>query len=157
MTNPSKCPDSVKSGFNRRDLLIAGGIAAAGALSYSLLGRGSASREPVFIARNQTYDGPLVQTIKDGLLATDVKPEQFGGKRVLLKPNMVEPTKASPQMTTNPAVVLAAADVFRNWGAEVSVGEAPGHVRDTEMALVESRMEAALDDAKLRLDRKSVV
>lgn len=142
-------PDDKERRFTRRDLLIAGGVAAAGVLGYSLLRRGSAGSQPVFIARNQTYDGPLVQTIKDGLLATDVKPEQFRGKRVLLKPNMVEPTKASPQMTTNPAVVLAAAEVFRSWGAEVSVGEAPGHVRDTEMALVESGMEAALDDAKL--------
>ena len=52
-------------------------------------------------------------------------------------------------MTTHPAMVLAAAAVFRGWGAEVIVGEGPGHVRDTEMALVESRMAEALDDAEL--------
>jgi len=150
MTNPAGHPESNKTGFNRRDLLIAGGVAAAGVLSYSLVKRVSTGSEPVFIARNQTYDGPIAQTIKDGLLATGLKPDQFRGKRVLLKPNMVEPTRLSPQMTTNPAVVVAAADVFRGWGAEVSVGEGPGHVRDTEMALVESGMESALDDAKLR-------
>ena len=62
---------------------------------------------------------------------------------------MVEPTRLSPQMTTHPAVVLAAAEVFRDWGAEVIVGEAPGHLRDTELALIESGMRAALDDARL--------
>ena len=62
----------------------------------------------------------------------------FRGKRVLLKPNMVEPSRKIPHMTTHPAVVVAAAEVFRGWGAQVTVGEAPGHVRDTEMALVES-------------------
>ena len=136
-------------GINRRTLFAAAGAAAAGALSYPLLKRAFDGSQPVFIARNQRYDGPLKQTILDGLLATGFKPEQFRNKRVLLKPNMVEPTKQSPQMTTNPAVVLAAAEVFRDWQAEVTVGEAPGHVRDTEMALVESGMQSALDDARL--------
>ena len=49
-------------------------------------------------------------------------------------------------MTTHPAVVVAAANVFRSWGAEVTVGEGPGHMRDTEMALVESGMQDALDE-----------
>ncbi len=104
---------------------------------------------PVFVARNQRYDGPIAQTIRDGLLATGFDPAGIHGKRVLLKPNLVEPTRACPQMTTNPAVVLAAADVFRRWGAEVIVGEGPGHMRDTEMALVESGMQDALDAARL--------
>ncbi len=69
---------------------------------------------------------------------------------MLLKPNLVEPTRRSPQMTTHPAVIVAAADVFRGWGAEVIVGEGPGHVRDTEMALDESGVQAALDGAELR-------
>src|SRR5690606_26907311 len=50
---------------------------------------------------------------------------------------------------TNPAVVVAAAEVFRGWGAEVTVGEGPGHMRDTEMALVESGLHDALVDARL--------
>ncbi len=45
--------------------------------------------------------------------------------------------------------MLAAAAVFRRWGAEVSVGEGPGHVRDTEMALDESRLGEALRGDKL--------
>jgi len=150
MTNPSGHSSSNGFGVSRRTFLVAGGTAAAGALGCYLIQRSLSGSEPVFVARNQTYEGPLVQTIKEGLLATGLKPEQFRGKRVLLKPNMVEPTKLSPQMTTNPAVVVAAAEVFRGWGAEVSVGEAPGHVRDTEMALVESGMESALHDAKLQ-------
>jgi uncharacterized protein (DUF362 family) len=50
-------------------------------------------------------------------------------------------------MTTHPAVVVAAAEIFRGWGATVTVGEAPGHVRDTEMALFESGLGEALADA----------
>ncbi len=52
-------------------------------------------------------------------------------------------------MTTNPAMLVAAAAVFRRWGAKVIVGEGPGHVRDTEMAVVESGVDSALGDAKL--------
>ena len=44
-------------------------------------------------------------------------------------------------MTTHPAVVVAAAEVFP-LGAAVVVGEGPGHIRDTEMALVESGVQA---------------
>lgn len=136
-------------GFDRRSLLIATGVAVAGLAGFASLRRVFQSRQPVFIARNQRYEGPLKKTIEDGLLATGFTAVQFRDKRVLLKPNLVEPDRTSPQMTTHPAVVLAAAEVFRDWGAEVTVGEGPGHVRDTQMALVEGGMQAALDDAHL--------
>jgi uncharacterized protein (DUF362 family) len=106
-------------------------------------------RAAVFVARNQRYDGPLEQTIRDGLLATGFEPAAIRGKRVLLKPNLVEPIRSCPQMTTHPALVVAAAAVFRRWGAEVTVGEGPGHMRDTEWALVESGLQDALDVERL--------
>jgi uncharacterized protein (DUF362 family) len=107
-------------------------------------------RASVFIARHQTYHGNLAKTIRDGLVATGANPPKFRGKRVLLKPNMVEPARAIPHMTTHPALIAAAASVFRDWGADVSVGEAPGHVRDTEMALIESGIDGAVADAGVR-------
>ncbi len=124
--------------FDRRTLLITGGVAAAGLAAAPWLRNVTRPQATVFIARNQKYDGPLVETIRTGLLATGAEPKMFAGKRVLLKPNMVEPSRKIAYMTTNPAVVVAAAEVFRSWGATVTIGEAPGHVRDTEMALVES-------------------
>jgi len=134
---------------DRRTLLVATGAALAGLATLPLLRRAMRLTAPVFVARNQRYDGPIEQTIRDGLVATGLDPAGLRGKRVLLKPNLVEPTRACPQMTTHPAVVVAAAEVFRRWGALVIVGEGPGHVRDTEMALVESGMQDALDRAQL--------
>ncbi|HEX3726752.1 MAG TPA: DUF362 domain-containing protein, partial [Pirellulales bacterium] len=131
--------------ISRRSVLIGAGVTAAGLAALPLAQRALRMTAPVFIARNQRYDGPLVPTIRDGLVSAGFNPAQLRGKRVLLKPNLVEPTRAAPQMTTHPAVVVAAAEVFRSWGAEVVVGEGPGHVRDTEMALVESGLEEALD------------
>jgi uncharacterized protein (DUF362 family) len=141
--------ENINTGITRRGLLVAGsavaGLAGAAALRDSLRLRSS-----VFIARHLTYTGALTPTIRDGLLSCGFAAAQFRGKRVLLKPNLVEPTKAVPHMTTHPAVILAAAAVFRSFGAEVTVGEAPGHVRDTLMALDESGVGEALRDGQLR-------
>ncbi len=146
-TGPSEPIDPVA--INRRALLIGGGLAAAGLIGYPLVRRLLSTPAPVFIARGQRYDGPLRRTITDGLLASGMKPHEIRGRRVLLKPNMVEPIRSAPHMTTRPEVLLAAIEVFRDWGAEVTVGEGPGHVRDTEMALWESRIGEALDAARV--------
>jgi uncharacterized protein (DUF362 family) len=103
----------------------------------------------VFIARSQRYDGPLASTIRDGLEACGLSGGMFRGKRVLLKPNLVEPSRRIPHMTTHPAVIVAAAEVFSGWGATVAVGEAPGHMRDTRCALAESGVYEALHDARI--------
>jgi uncharacterized protein (DUF362 family) len=132
---------------DRRAVLIGGGATLAGAAATAWLANGWRPKAKVFIARNQRYDGALAATIRDGLLATGIVPANLRGRRVLLKPNMVEPSRKIPHMTTHPAVVVAATEVFKNWGALVSVGEAPGHVRDTEMALVESGVADAVSDA----------
>ena len=136
--------------IDRRTLLATGGAALGGLVAAPWLGTVLRQRSEVFIARNQRYDGTLTTTIRDGLLAAGAKPEAFCGKRVLLKPNMVEPSRSVPHMTTHPAVIVAAAEAFLNWGAEVSVAEAPGHVRDTEMALDESGVAEALTDVGVR-------
>ncbi|QEG34615.1 DUF362 domain-containing protein [Bythopirellula goksoeyrii] len=150
MTIPRKptSPESF-SQPTRRTMLAAGGVAIAGFAGAKALAHWMLPTAEVFVARNQQYNGQLVQTIRDGLNACGLVPHQFANKRVLLKPNMVEPTRQIPHMTTHPAVIIAAAEVFRGWGATVTVGEAPGHVRDTEMALVESGVSEALRDARL--------
>jgi uncharacterized protein (DUF362 family) len=141
---PSSNPEH-ESAVTRRSLLVAGG-AAAGLAVITALGRAMRPRAQVFIASSQRYDGQLAKTIRDGLQACGVDGALFRGKRVLLKPNLVEPSRSIPHMTTHPAVIVAAAEAFRSFGAEVSVGEAPGHVRDTQMALDESGVGEALRD-----------
>lgn len=134
----------VEGRLDRRSLLVGTSVALAAAASVPVARHFLLPRASVFIARGQRYDGSLVRTIEDGLSAAGVELAQLRGRRVLLKPNLVEPMRTAPHMTTHPAVVLAAAEVLRRHGAEVTVGEAPGHVRDTELALVESGMQDAL-------------
>lgn len=138
-------PDNASTAkFDRRALLAGSGVAALGLIGYPLWRRLRQTEQPVFVAQNQNYNGPLAQTIREGLLAVEFDPASIKGRRVLLKPNLVEPDRSVPHLTTHPAVVLAAAEVFRAWRAEVVVGEAPGHMRDTQVALDESGMEEAL-------------
>jgi uncharacterized protein (DUF362 family) len=124
-------------------------VAAAALAAWPLVRRLIARREAVFLAKNQRYDGDLPKTIADGLAAVGFDLASLRGKTVLLKPNMVEPRRDAPQLSTHPAVVVAAAEVFRRHGARVLVGEAPGHLRDTQLALDESGIGEALDDAGL--------
>jgi uncharacterized protein (DUF362 family) len=138
-------PRPENNGISRRTLLTAGGATAIGVGAMAVVRR-SKLRAKVFVARSQRYGGDLIRTISDGLSACDLRPDLFRGKRVLLKPNLVEPTRAIPHMTTHPAVVVAAAEAFRSFGATVSVGEAPGHIRDTQLALDESGVGEALRD-----------
>jgi uncharacterized protein (DUF362 family) len=66
------------------------------------------------------------------------------GKSVLLKPNLVEYI-AGVEVNTNPMLVGAAAEAFRNLGARsVVVAERPGHQRDTYLVLAESGFETQL-------------
>lgn len=141
----SHTTDNPVARCDRRALLIGGGATLAAIAGYPVVRHLTAPTAPVFVAKSQTYDGRLVTTIRDGLIATGLDQKAIRGRRVLLKPNMVEPDRSAPQMTTHPAMILATAEVFRSWGASVVVGEAPGHVRDTEMALIESGVQDALD------------
>lgn len=132
------------SAIDRRTFLMGTGIASAGLLAFPAARRLWHRPQPVFIAKGQAYDGRLARTLRDGLSAVEFPWDWIRGRKVLLKPNLVEPCRTAPQITTHPAMVLAAASVFRQAGATVSVGEAPAHLRDSEMMLVESGVDDAL-------------
>ncbi|MEM6364129.1 MAG: DUF362 domain-containing protein [Planctomycetota bacterium] len=137
---------------DRRRFMV-GGIATASALgSAAAWHHVTRPVENVFVARNQSYDGDLVRVIEDGFRACEFDLNQVRDRRVLLKPNLVEPKRTSPHMTTHPAIIQAAAEVFRSYGAIVTVGEGPGHVRDTEQALLDSGVMDALVNAELTFE-----
>src|SRR3954469_25394212 len=79
-------------------------------------------RSQVAVLRAQSYDKPLIEIILKGL-------QLFGltvrGKKIVLKPNLVEydPTGV---INTHPAVIAAVIEAFRKLGArEVIVAEGP--------------------------------
>lgn len=135
--------------LSRRSVLLGGTLAAAGLAAGPAVRELLGPRAAVFVARASRCDGSLVGIIRDGLKATGLMPEELRGRTVLLKPNLVEPDRNLPHLTTHPAVVRATAEVFRAWGSRVVVAEGPGHVRDTELALVESGLSEPLAEDRL--------
>lgn len=89
-------------------------------------------RSQVAILAAERYASSLRDTVRRGI---EMFRLELNGKRVLLKPNLVE---FDPRgvINTHPAVVEAAVDAFKTLGAgEVIVAEGPGHRRDNEYLL----------------------
>lgn len=106
-----------------------------------------ADRSPVALLPATDYRADLADTIRRGMQMLAFNP---AGKRVLLKPNMVE-YESGTAINTHPAVVAGAADAMLAAGAaEVIVGEAPGHRRDLEYLLGSTGVEDVLRDHRLR-------
>jgi uncharacterized protein (DUF362 family) len=130
--------------ISRREFLVTAAAAAPAVVTSACASREepwdrSAYRKPatsrVLIARAADYDIDLADLVGRAL-------RQFGlavaGKRVVLKPNLVEFDPGNV-INTHPALVGAAIDAFRRLGArEVVVAEGPGHRRDNEYLLTAS-------------------
>ncbi len=82
--------------------------------------------------------------------AVDLGPRQVKGKSILLKPNLVEPSREFPHINTHPALVRAVAEVFRSWDArQVFVAEGQGHCRDSDFVLEQSGLGRVLDEDRI--------
>lgn len=95
----------------------------------------------VAVVRASSYDGDLEGLVFDSLqeIGADVT-----GARVLLKPNFVEYDPGTA-INTDPRLVAAAALAVRRMGAaSVTVGEGPGHRRDTQYVMTRSGLVDAL-------------
>jgi uncharacterized protein (DUF362 family) len=138
--------------WKRRAFLVgAGGVLAGGFGSKLIYDANEAGRRAkVFIARAGSYDEDLAGRVHDGLTALGLGPAWARGKSVLLKPNLVEPTREAPQVNTHPALVRAVAEVFRRWRVrDVFVAEGQGHCRDSELVLEQSGLGPMLDAEKI--------
>lgn len=94
-----------------------------------------------FIAKTRDYSIDLASVIKAGLQELAISEKEIKGKRILLKPNLVEPHRGAGHINTHPLVVRGAVEAFKSYGAaEVIVAEGPGHYRDTHLVLEESKM-----------------
>src|SRR6516225_5313394 len=104
-------------------------------------------RSRVAILHAEQYSQKLDEVLAAGLR---LFPIDVCGKRVVLKPNLVD-YAAGDAINTHPVLVLAAAESFRRMGAKsVVVAEGPGHQRDTELVLSQSGYQESLRDEKVR-------
>jgi len=119
-------------GLTRRELLVAGAGAATAALTLrSCIGPTPVDRglrAAVAILR-AGYDDSLPGAIESGFSL--VPPPDVSGKRVLLKPNLVDLPREDKPVCTHPAVIVAVAEALRRRGAaEIIVGDGPALQRD---------------------------
>ena len=128
--------------LNRREflksLVVASIGASCGSLAVSACGS-KPQKADVFVAKATNYSGELRSLILSGLHQLKVSRGEIEGKRILLKPNLVEPLRGASHVVTHPSVVIAAAEAFLSLGAaHIIVAEGSGHFRDTHMILEES-------------------
>ncbi len=107
--------------------ILTGGIAGG----YWMFGHPHKPAE-TFIAKVDSYQRDIAAEIHRGLIELGLTPAEVRGKRILLKPNLVEFKEGAEHINTHPLVVRGAAEAFLRLGAaRVLVGEGPGHCRDT--------------------------
>jgi uncharacterized protein (DUF362 family) len=120
--------------MTRRQFIPLAGIAAtAGYASIKFqkppkVADGPPGSSAVAIVRARSYSEDLVSHMLRGVqeCGLDVR-----GKKVLLKPNLVEFDSATV-INTDASIIAAAVELFHRLGAsEVKIGEGPGHRRDT--------------------------
>lgn len=90
--------------------------------------RNEISKPRVSIVRAKSYSADLETLVRRILVEHQVP---ITGKKILLKPNLVEFSPDAP-INTHPAFVAAVGEAFRSLGAgEVRIAEGPGHRRTT--------------------------
>jgi uncharacterized protein (DUF362 family) len=111
--------------LTRRNLLAGASVVLAGS---SCARRIAPARATVSILRQSAYDQTVYDAVRRLLIAHRVN---IRGKRVVLKPNLVEFDSATT-INTHPLLVHAALEAFRSLdAAEVRIAEGPGHRRIT--------------------------
>jgi len=115
--------------------------ASAAGCARATLAAGRPGKAAVAILRASSYSDDLVDRLARGaaLCGLNVR-----GKRVLLKPNLVEFDPESV-IHTQVEVLAAAVELFERLGAsEVTIGEGPGHRRDAWFLAEEAGYRAAI-------------
>ena len=137
--------------MNRRDWLIGSAAITGSALTVRLQGRKYArdlrpKHSRIAILHADQYSDKLDELVYDGLRLFKLN---VVGKSVLLKPNFVEYIPGKP-VNTDAQLIGAAAEAFlRLDAASVTVGEGPGHHRDTDLLLYETGLADQLAHRKV--------
>ncbi len=139
--------------ISRRNFLklaLTGGAISAAALSGKYLLPQDKYQAATFIAAVKDYDDHLKKHLLTGFKAVGLTRDNLAGKRILLKPNLVEPHAGAGHINTHPLVVRAAIASFFHLGAsEVMVAEGSGHRNDSILILEETGLAEVLSEDKV--------
>ncbi len=136
--------------LTRRQLLkvfLAGGTLAALNTPFPAWPRHTTIQAQTFIGKAGSYQHDLRSIILKGLQELNITSADIKGKRILLKPNLVETHSGHAYINTHPLVVRGAIEAFLHLGAHtVLVGEGPGHRQDVLQILDESGLTPILQE-----------
>ena len=103
-----------------------------------------------FIARVGSYEADIASVVLSGLRELKVGVEEIRGKRILLKPNLIEPHRGAEHINTHPLVLRGIAEAFLQMGARnILVAEGTGHNRDTLLVMEESGLGEVLREDRI--------
>jgi uncharacterized protein (DUF362 family) len=142
-------------GWTRREFLyaLAGGVVLACGISAGRWYVRPRLQSETFVAKVSEYGGNLSGSMVEGFRELGVAPEEIRGKRILLKPNLVETSRGAPHINTHPLVLRGAIEAFLRLGAAtVMVAEGPGHRRDTMAVYEESGLADVLTEDRIRFN-----
>ncbi len=146
--------DTRKPFLTRREFIgttLAGGVAAFSVMGLSNLYKDFKYRTETFIAKADNYRTDFSKIILDGFKELGITSQEIKGKRILLKPNLVETHKGSIHINTHPMVIHGAAEAFLTLGAQtVLIAEGPGHCRDSFLLVEESGLSQVLTENPIR-------
>ena len=151
MSSPADQRSTV--GLTRRQLLLVGAAGLAMASGLLLVPKRyfrTPQHAQTFVAKVDHYQLDIAEAIIRGMRELGVSPEELKGKRILLKPNLVETASGAPHINTHPLVLRGAVEAFLKLGAStVLVAEGPGHRRDTLAVYEESGLADVLTEDRI--------
>jgi uncharacterized protein (DUF362 family) len=137
-------------GLTRRQLLLVGAAGLAMGSGLLLVPKRyfrMPQHAEAFVAKVDHYQLDVANAITRGIAELGVSPQALKGKRILLKPNLVETASGAPHINTHPLVLRGAIEAFLKLGASaVMVAEGPGHRRDTLAVYEESGLADVLTE-----------
>jgi len=137
-------------GLTRRQLLLVGAAGLAMGSGLLLVPKRyfrMPQHAEAFVAKVDHYQLDVANAITRGIAELGVRPQELKGKRILLKPNLVETASGAPHINTHPLVLRGAIEAFLKLGASaVMVAEGPGHRRDTLAVYEESGLADVLTE-----------
>ncbi len=141
------------AGITRRDLVLAGAtglLLGTGALLLPKRYFRLPQHARVFVTKVPHYQLDVADAIMRGLRELEVSAEEVRGKRILLKPNLVESRSGTSHINTHPLVLRGAIEALLRAGASsVIVAEGPGHRRDTLAVYEESGLADVLTEDRI--------
>ena len=137
--------------MNRRDWLATAAAVSGSAAVWTYQRRQHApdlrpARSRIAVLHADEYSGRLDELIFEGVRLFNL---DLHGRSVLLKPNLVEAIPGKP-VNTDPQLIGATAEAFLRLGAgTVTVGEGPGHHRDTDLVVHETGLADQLQHRRI--------